>query len=207
MFELIKTGGPVMIPIIGCSVLALAIFLERLYFLQTGKILPSNLVKKVKDLVQQEKLNEAIAVCEENGSSLAHVLAAGLKCPLKQREILKERIEETGQVEAASLERFIEVLGTIASISPLLGLLGTVTGLISIFDQITTRGTGDPQIFAGGIGEALITTAAGLIVAIPVFVAYRFLQSRANKLIHQMEMEALIMVDMLTEKNTSPRNM
>jgi biopolymer transport protein ExbB len=122
-------------------------------------------------------------------------LAVGLANRHRTREIMMERLEDAGRHVVHELERFLNTLGTIASISPLLGLLGTVTGIIRAFNAISIEGTGDPRILSGGIGEALIATAAGLCVAIPSLFAYRILRGRVNRIVIQMEKEAMKLID------------
>ncbi|MGA0001895.1 MAG: MotA/TolQ/ExbB proton channel family protein, partial [Steroidobacteraceae bacterium] len=130
----------------------------------------------------------------EQNSPLGRVLASGLANRDRGRDIMKEVIEATGRHVVHELERFLDALGTIAAITPLLGLLGTVTGMISAFDAITVQGVGDPQVLSGGIGEALITTATGLIVAIPALIAHRYLRARVDRLVVDMEKEAMKLV-------------
>jgi biopolymer transport protein ExbB len=194
MWEIIKAGGPVMVPIVLCSVVAAAIFLERLWSLQPRRVIPHELTDRVWKLVETRTLTERHVEALEQNSPLGRVLAAGLKNRQHGREIMKEVIEDTGRHVVHELERFIDLLGTIAAISPLLGLLGTVTGIISAFEAITSQGVGDPRVLSGGIGEALITTAAGLMVAIPALVGYRYLRSRVEALVIDMEKEAIRLV-------------
>ena len=194
MWEIIKAGGPVMVPIVLCSVVAAAIFLERLWSLQPRRVIPHELTDRVWKLVETRTLTERHVEALEQNSPLGRVLAAGLKNRQHGREIMKEVIEDTGRHVVHELERFIDLLGTIAAISPLLGLLGTVTGIINAFEAITAQGVGDPRALSGGIGEALITTAAGLMVAIPALVAYRYLRSRVEALVIDMEKEAIRLV-------------
>src|SRR5215510_555582 len=194
MFEIVKSGGIFMVPIILSSVIAAAIFLERLWTLQPKRVLPSDLVDKVWRWVASEQLQEKHITALEQNSPLGRVLAAGLANRHRDRAIIKEAIEDTGRHVIHDLERFISTLGTIGSISPLLGLLGTVSGMIRTFNDITDQGVGNPQVLAGGISEALVSTAAGLIVAIPAVIAYRFLRTRVEHLVVQMEKEAMKLV-------------
>jgi biopolymer transport protein ExbB len=197
MWEIIKAGGPVMWPILLCSVGAFAIVLERLWSLQQSRVLPAALTDKVWKLVESGQLTDKHVDALAQNSALGQVLAAGLANRHRTREIVKEAIEDTGRHVAHDLERFLNVLATIAGVSPLLGLLGTVTGIISAFDAIAAQGTGDPRVLSGGISEALITTAAGLIVAIPALMAYRYLRGRVDGLVIEMEKEALKLVQYL----------
>ncbi len=194
MWEIIKAGGPVMWPILLCSVAALAIVLERLWSLQDRRVIPRELTDKVWKLVEAGQLQDKHVTALAANSPLGQVLAAGLASRNRSREIVKEAIEDTGRHVAHDLERFLNMLGTIAAVTPLLGLLGTVTGIIAAFDAITSQGVGDPRVLSGGIGEALITTAAGLIVAIPALVGYRYLRGKVDRLVIEMEKEALKLV-------------
>jgi biopolymer transport protein ExbB len=194
MFEIVKSGGVFMAPIILSSVIAAAIFLERLWTLQPKRVLPLDLVDKVWRWVESEQLQEKHIVALEQNSPLGKILAAGLANRHRDRAIVKEAIEDAGRHVIHDLERFINALGTIASISPLLGLLGTVSGMIHTFNDITDQGVGNPQVVAGGISEALVCTAAGLVVAIPAVIAYRFLRTRIEYLVVQMEKEATKLV-------------
>ena len=194
MFEIVKSGGIVMVPIILSSVIAAAIILERLWTLQRERVLPKELTEKVWRLVETQQLQEKHIAALQQNSPLGKVLAAGLANRHRNRDIMKEAIEDTGRHVVHELERFLNALGTIASISPLMGLLGTVFGMIRTFSSITTQGIGNPAILAGGISEALITTAAGLTVAIPAVIGYRHLRGRVDSLVVEMEKEAIKLV-------------
>ncbi|HUG03896.1 MAG TPA: MotA/TolQ/ExbB proton channel family protein [Steroidobacteraceae bacterium] len=194
MWEIIIAGGPVMWPIMLCSVAAAAIILERIWTLQRKRIIPQELTERVWKLVETRTLNDRHVEALGRNSPLGRVLAAGLANHDKGRDIMKEAIEDTGRHVVHELERFLNALGTIAAISPLLGLLGTVIGMIEAFDAITSQGVGDPRMLSGGIGEALITTAAGLIVAIPALLGYRYLRGVVDFLVVEMEKEAMKLV-------------
>jgi biopolymer transport protein ExbB len=194
MWEIIIAGGPVMWPIMLCSVAAAAIILERIWTLQRKRIIPQELTERVRKLVETRTLNDRHVEALGRNSPLGRVLAAGLANHDKGRDIMKEAIEDTGRHVVHELERFLNALGTIAAISPLLGLLGTVIGMIEAFDAITSQGVGDPRMLSGGIGEALITTAAGLIVAIPALLGYRYLRGVVDFLVIEMEKEAMKLV-------------
>jgi biopolymer transport protein ExbB len=194
MWEIILAGGPVMWPIILCSVAAGAIVLERLWTLQRKRVIPRELTDRIWKLVESRTLNERHVDALSGSSPLGRVLAAGLANRDQGREIMKEAIEDTGRHVVHELERFLGTLGTIAAITPLLGLLGTVTGMIQAFEAIAAEGVGDPKVLSGGIGTALITTAAGLIVAIPALVAYRYLRGVVDLLVVDMEKEAMKLV-------------
>jgi biopolymer transport protein ExbB len=197
MFEIVKAGGWVMIPIIACSVVAAAIILERLWTLQRKRVVPAELPAKVWGWVEKKQLDDRHIRALHESSPLGEVLAAGLAKRHRPRAVIKENIEDTGRHVVHELERFLNTLGTIAAISPLLGLLGTVTGMIRTFNSVTEHGIGDPSQLAGGIAQALITTVGGLCVAIPALAAYRYLHGRVSELVVQMEKEAMRLVDAL----------
>ena len=201
MFEIVKSGGLLMIPILGCSVVAAAIIIERLWTLQQKRVLPDNLSRTVWKWVEKKQLNDKNIKALDESSPLGAILAAGLKNRNRDRVVMKERIEDTGRHVIHDLERFLNSLGTIAAITPLLGLLGTVIGMIKVFAAITTHGVGDPSVLAQGISVALITTGAGLSVAIPALIGYRYLSSRVDSLVIQIEKEAMRLVDTLEGNN------
>jgi len=197
MWEIIKAGGPVMWPILALSVASAAILLERLWSLQEQRIIPRELTDKVWKLVESGQLTDRHIAAIAQNSALGQILAAGLANRHRPREWVKEAIEDTGRHVAHELERFLNMLGTIAAVSPLMGLLGTVIGIITAFNAITHDGVGDPKVLSGGIGQALITTAAGLVVAIPSLMGYRYLRGRVDELVIAMEKEALRLVQSL----------
>ena len=200
MLEIVQAGGWVMLPVIVCSILAVAIIIERLWTLQDKRVLPRNLSKDVWALVKADNLSRSQIERLHDSSPLGQFLAAGLNNRHRNREVMKESIEDTGRHVVHELNRYINPLGTIAAITPLLGLLGTVIGMVNVFAAITTHGVGDPGVLAGGISEALITTAAGLCVAIPSLIGYRYLRGRIDALVVQMEREALTLVEALLRK-------
>jgi biopolymer transport protein ExbB len=197
VLELIKAGGLLMWPILICSVISLAIIIERFWSLQQQRIVPRHLVAQVWQWAKVGHLDNNRIQNLRTGSPLGRVLAAGLVNRSHKREVMKESIEEVGRHVAHSLERFLNTLGTIASISPLLGLLGTVIGMIKVFAVITTHGVGDASILAEGISEALLTTAAGLSVAIPTLMFHRYFRGKVDELVMTMEQEALKMVEVM----------
>jgi biopolymer transport protein ExbB len=194
MFEIVKAGGIVMVPIILCSILAVAITLERLWTLRAQRVVPVELTDKVWQWVENRALSDKQIQALQQHSPLGRVLAAGLANRHRDRAVMISAIEDAGRHVVHDLERYLNTLGTIAAISPLLGLLGTVTGMIRTFKAITLAGVGNPTAMAGGISEALITTAAGLLVAIPALVAYRYLRGRVDALVIQMEKESIKLV-------------
>lgn len=195
MWEIVRAGGPLMWPIILCSIGAAAIILERLWTLQDKRVLPPELARKVWQLVEADQINDKVIAALEQNSPLGRVLAAGLASRHRPRTIVMERLEDTGRHVVYELERFLNTLGTIAVISPLLGLLGTVTGIIHSFNAIEAGGVGDPRALSGGIAQALIATAAGMCVAIPSLFSYRYLRGRVDRIVIEMEKEAIRLAD------------
>lgn len=197
MLELVQAGGWLMYPILLCSAIAMGIIAERLWTLQKRKVIPEKLMNGIWTLLSNDKLTEKHIQEIETGSPLGKVLAAGLINRHLSRELVRESIEETGRFVAHEMERFMNALGTISTITPLLGLLGTVIGMIKVFTTITAVGVGDPATLAGGISEALITTAAGLTVAIPTVIFHRYLKRKIDELVMDMEQEAMKLVEVL----------
>ena len=197
MFELIRAGGFLMWPILACSIVSMAIIAERFWSLRESKIAPTNLVANVWQWHKSEQLDAKRIQALRTNSPLGMILAAGLLNRKHSREIMKESIEEVGRLVAHNLERFLNTLGTISSITPLLGLLGTVIGMIKVFTVITSQGIGDPSVLSEGISEALLTTAAGLSVAIPSLMFYRYFRGKVDDLVVTMEQEALKMVEVM----------
>ncbi|NNE37186.1 MAG: MotA/TolQ/ExbB proton channel family protein [Gammaproteobacteria bacterium] len=193
-------------PILICSIISLAIIAERFWSLRTNKICPKNLVSQVWELNKKGQLDVKQIQKLKRDSQLGRILAAGLVNRHHERHIMKESVEEVGRHVVHELGRFLNTLGTIASVSPLLGLLGTVIGMIKVFTVITTMGLGDPAVLAEGISVALITTATGLTVAIPSLMFYRYFHGKIDELVITMEQEALKMVEVMhgqREKDTS----
>src|SRR5687768_7938080 len=182
-------------PIILASIVTAAIFLERLWTLQTKRVLPAELTEKVWRWVEQGQIQDKHIAALQQNSPLGKILAAGLANRNRDRVVIREAIEDTGRHVVHELDRFIGTVGTIASLSPLMGLLGTVFGMIRTFNSITTSGIGNPASLAGRIGEAPNTTAAGLTVAIPALLAYKYLRGRVQTLVVQMEKEAIKLVE------------
>ena len=205
-----EQGGPIMWVILVASVVGVFVFFERLYTLQRPKVVPRAFVDRIRGLVAKGKTSEAQLLCEENGSSIARMMAGALRAHAggKSRSDIKEAVEEIGSREIAHLDRNIEVIGTVASISPLLGLLGTVVGMIQVFQRFVnaySTGQATPDVFAEGIWTALITTAYGLMVAIPMLIMYKFLQGRNDRLIVEMEEDAMGIVDLLEDAQARKR--
>ncbi|MEE8387705.1 MAG: MotA/TolQ/ExbB proton channel family protein [Acidiferrobacterales bacterium] len=197
MFELIKTGGWVMWPIILSSIAAMAIIGERFWSLQKKYVTPSSLLPQVQQWLELNELDDARIELLRNSSPLGKILAAGLINRHHDREIIREAVEDAGRHVVPELERFLNTLGTIASITPFMGLFGTVIGMIDMFAGISTQGIGDPAVVAGGIATALVTTAAGIAVAIPSIMAYRYLRGRVNELLLDMEQDVIKLTEIL----------
>jgi len=201
MFRIIEMGGPLMYPILLCSILFIAILIERLYHLHRAKIDTGQFISGIRNILKKRDIADAISICEETPGPVAHIVKAGILkhgCP---KEEIKETIEDAGQHEIPRLEKNLNVLATIAHISPLLGLLGTVLGMIGAFQRIQAEsGRVNAEDLAEGIWEALVTTAAGLCVAIPAYVAYNYLVSRVNTFVLDMEKSATEVADLLASE-------
>jgi biopolymer transport protein ExbB len=197
VWELLKLGGWVMWPIMACAVLTVAIVLERFWTLRRRTVIPPTLGEEVREWAARGKLDPAHVEALRHNSPLGELLAAALEVRDRPREQIKERIEDIGRHVVHELERFLNTLGTIAGVAPLLGLLGTVFGMIGMFFGILEAGVGDAARLAGGIGEALITTAAGLCVAIPALMFYRYFRGRVAEFVVEMEKQAIALLDTL----------
>jgi len=197
VFELLKAGGILMVPIVACSVLALAIILERFWSLRPSRVAPPQTVNELWRWIKKKDLNSKKLKALQASSPLGRVLAGGLMNAKHGREIMKESIEQEASQVIHQLERFLNPLGTIATITPLLGLLGTVVGMIKVFAEIQLAGVGNAGNLAGGISEALMTTAAGLSVAIPALIAHRYFIRRVDELVVNMEQEAIKLVEVV----------
>ena len=198
VLEILMAGGWAMAPILICSAAALAIVLERFWTLRRSAVLPPGLAEEVREWSRSEKLDPQHLRALAAGSPLGELLASALAVRNRSREIIKERIEDTGRHVVHRMERYLSSLGTIALIGPLLGLFGTVIGLIRMFMAVMAGGIGDPAKMAGGIGEALICTASGLTVAIPAYVLHRYFRSRVAGYCVDMEKQATALLDDLT---------
>lgn len=197
MFELVKSGGWLMIPIIICSIAVLAICIERLIALNPEKIAPRDLLAQVWGWIQQNQLDANKIRGLKLSSPLGRILAAGLSNSNHGREVMKESIQEAASHVIHDMERYLNTLGTIAAVAPLLGLLGTVIGMIKVFTAIMMQGTGNAGVLAGGISEALITTAAGLSVAIPALIMHRYYSRKIDTVVVTLEQDTIKLVDAL----------
>jgi len=204
VLELLMAGGWAMVPILLCSAIALAIILERFWSLRRAAVVPPELGGEVREWAHTRRLDPAHIEALRTNSPLGELLAAALVVRHRPREVIKERVEDTGRHVVHRLDRFLNTLGTIALVSPLLGLLGTVFGLIRMFLAVMVSGVGDPMKMAGGIGEALVCTAAGLCVAIPAYAFHRYFRGRVNELLVEMERQVFLLVDELTAATEQP---
>jgi len=203
VLEILRAGGWLMAPIIVCSILSLTIIAERSWSLRRKRVVPDDLGDTVEQWAARHELDRRHIEQLRSGSVLGRVLAAGLVNRHRSRHLIKEAIEDTGRHVVHELERFLNTLGTIAGISPLLGLLGTVIGMIKVFSSIMVHGVGDANQLAGGISEALITTAAGLTVAIPSFFFYRYFKGKVESYVVSMEEQAINLIEAIERGNVA----
>ena len=204
MIDWVQKGGPVMYPIILCSILAFTIVIERLYHLCRAKIDTRKFMDEIANILRRNKIMDAVELCDKTPGPIPYILKAGIMKHDRPRAEIKEAIEDAGLYEVPRLEKNVTVLATIAHIAPLLGLLGTVTGMVRCFQTIQQKSTAfhpvSPGDLAGGIWEALITTVAGLSVGIPTLVAYNYFVNRISNFVLDMEKAAIDLVNMLTQK-------
>ena len=201
MLEIILAGGWLMLPILICSTLAVAIIIERFWSLRRSKVVPEGVGSMVEDWAARHELDMRHLGNLRAESALGRVLAAALANRNRPRDIMKEAVEDTGRHVVHELERFLNTLGTIAGIAPLLGLLGTVIGMIKVFSAIMLHGVGNANELAGGISEALITTAAGLTVAIPSYFFYRYFRGKVAEYVVSMEEQAISLIEAIERGN------
>jgi len=203
---MIQKGGPLMYLIILCSIMAFAVLLERLYHLYRARINTNKFMEEIVNVLRRNRIMEALDICDKTPGPIANILKAGIMKHDRSRPEIREAIEETALYEVPRLEKNLGVLATVAHITPLLGLLGTVIGMVRAFQVIQDKATllqpVNPGDLAGGIWEALITTVAGLAVAIPTYVVYNYLVSRVNGFVLDMEKSATDLVNILTQKET-----
>ncbi len=197
MLDLLKPGGIIMFPLLLCSVLALAIIIERFWTLRVSRLAPKSMVQDLWASIRKKELNARKIKELKETAPLGRILAAGLVNAKHGREIMKESIQEEASQVVHEMERFLTALGTVAVITPLLGLLGTVIGMIKVFAQLQLEGAGNAAALAGGISEALITTAAGMTVAIPALIFHRYFLRRVDEIVVDMEQESLRLVEVL----------
>jgi biopolymer transport protein ExbB len=199
VLELIKAGGWVMVPLILLAVVATAIIIERFWSLRRKEVLPPGLGEEVREWARGRQLDPTHIDVLRRNSPLGELLAAALDVRYRPRELIKERVEDVGRHVMHELERFMNALGSIASVGPLLGLLGTVIGMIEMFLKILTTGVGDVNQLAGGIGKALICTATGLCIAIPALLFHRYFRGRIAAYVIEMEKQAIALLDTIDE--------
>ena len=197
MWDMILAGRYMMIPIALCSLLGMAVFLERLIVLRHRRIVTPEIVSAVTTLRRASDFSVAFAVCDQHPGPFANVVRAGLDHADDDWEITRDVLQEVGRQEAVRLTRNLRALETIAAVAPLLGLLGTVVGMIRVFSAVSQVGLGDPEVLSGGISEAMITTAAGLMVGIPALVSHNWLEGRAHAIIFDIEVYATQVLDTL----------
>ncbi len=197
MLEFFSAGGWMMYPLLISSILAIGIIAERFWSLQSKRIAPPELITQIWQWLRFNQVDKQHIEALQNNSPLGQILAAGLINRNSSRDITKENIEDVGRHVTLSLEKNLNTLGTIATIAPLMGLLGTVIGMIKVFAVITTEGVGNPETLAGGISEALITTATGLLIAIPTLIFYRYFRGKVAHLVVDMEEQAMKLIEIL----------
>jgi biopolymer transport protein ExbB len=197
VFELIKAGGIIMIPIVLCSVLALAIIIERFWTLRASRIAPKKTSNEVWHWIKNKELSSKKLRALKESSPLGRIMAVGLANAKHGRDVMKESIEQEASQIVHDMERFLTALGTVSVVAPLLGLLGTVFGMIEVFAAIQLEGTGNAGVLAGGISEALLTTAAGLSVAIPALIFHRYFLRRVDEIVINMEQEAIRLIEVV----------
>lgn len=204
MLDFILKGGPLMYPIILCSVIAFAIILERFYYLKNARIDAVVFMNNIENALKHNKIAEAVKICEDTSGPVARIIKAGILKHDRPRQEIKEAIEDAGHQEVPKLERHIKILAAISHIAPLLGLLGTVIGMMKAFQVIQLKtisfnpvAAGD---MAGGIWQALTTTAAGLMVAIPAMAAYHYLAARVEEFTLEMERSATELINILSQR-------
>jgi len=205
MWEIVLAGGWFMWPIILSAIIALGIVGERLWTLQQKRVAPADLTRRIWALVEAGQVSDKVIAALDANSPLGKLLATGLANRHRPRAVMMERIEDTGRHVAHDLDRFLNTLGTIAGVAPLLGLLGTVTGIIRAFGAIHEGGLGDPRLLSGGISEALICTAAGLGVAIPSYVAFRYLRGKVEGIVVRIEKDVVRFADALNDRTERAR--
>lgn len=206
MLEIVQSGGWLMVPILLCSIIAAAISVERLWTLQRSRMTPKNLLAQVWGSLKNDELDSQRLRDLRASSPLGQILAAGIGNAKRGREVMKEAMEEAAGQVSHDMERYLTSLGIIASVSPLLGLLGTVVGMINVFTALMLEGAGNANVLAGGISQALITTAAGLSVAIPALIFHRFFLRRIDELVITMEQEGSKLVEIMqSDRDEEPR--
>ena len=204
--EVFEKGGVLMYPIFISSLVAVTIFFERMFYLKGIKTKTKRFVLRLNNLIKKGSINLAISACRKSPTPISQIMLAGLMKYGQSRKEIKEAIEDSANQEIPLLEKHLSTLATIGNITPLLGLLGTVFGMIKAFNVIAVMGVGKPEALAGGISEALLTTAFGLSIAIPTIVIYNYLSNRVDKIIREMEMSCVDLLDLLTREDRTEEN-
>jgi len=204
--EVFEKGGVLMYPIFISSLVAITIFFERMFYLKGIKTKTKRFVLRLNNLIKKGSINLAISACRKSPTPISQIMLAGLMKYGQSRKEIKEAIEDSANQEIPLLEKHLSTLATIGNITPLLGLLGTVFGMIKAFNVIAVMGVGKPEALAGGISEALLTTAFGLSIAIPTIVIYNYLSNRVDKIIREMEMSCVDLLDLLTREDLAEEN-
>jgi len=199
VLEIFAKGGPVMWPLLLCSIVALAVALERAWFLYRARMNTREFMERINGALATNQLNEANRLCEEYRGPLSSIFQTALRKHRRSREEIEKAIESSAGIEVAKMERNLVILATMGKMAPLLGFYGTVTGMITAFESIAKAGMGDPGVVAGGIAEALITTAAGLTIAIPTVTVQYFFVHRINRFVLEVEESSIKFLDSLTE--------
>ncbi|MDZ7373283.1 MAG: MotA/TolQ/ExbB proton channel family protein [candidate division KSB1 bacterium] len=201
LLEILEKGGVLMVAIGACSLIALAVVIERWWNLRKLQINTATFILQIKNLLLKDHVEEAIALCKRTPGPIAKITKAAIEKRGGSREEIREAIEDAGKIEVYQLEKNLNALGTVAAVSPLIGFLGTVTGMIRAFMQIQVHGGNvDASVLAGGIWEALITTAAGLTVGIPALIFYNWLEGKVQRIVFEMQVSSVEILDMLLEK-------
>jgi len=203
MWEMILAGRYMMIPISLASLVGMAVLIERIYVLRQGRIIVPEIAEAVMTLSASQDLSVAYAICDRRPGPFSNLVRAGLDHADNDWTVIRDVLEETGRQEATRLTRRLGVLETVAAVSPLLGLLGTVLGMIRVFATISLAGLGNPETLSSGISEAMVTTAAGLIIGIPALVAYNWLNGRADRIIFDLELYSSKVLDTLRRRQIS----
>ena len=204
LFDVMVKGGWMMAPILVSSLIALAIFIERLITLRRARIDTEAFMREIKEIVRKGNIYEAIHRCAKTPGPIAAIIKAGLEKREKSHAEIKDAIESAGRTEIYVLERYLGVLATVASIAPLLGFMGTVLGMIKAFMQIQALGGNvNASVLAGGIWEALITTVAGLAVSIPALIGYNYLVNRVQQFVFEMEVSSQDLIKVMPKKEES----
>ena len=201
--QIIQKTGFFIYPLLLCSIFGLAVFLQKIWQLRTSNTIPEKFLDLLYNFLNHGELKEAALLCHENNSSISRIAAAAIDARSADRELLHEKVEQAGQNEAIDLARYIEGLGSVSTISTLLGLLGTIAGMIKIFSVISSEDVINPPALAGGISEALYTTAIGLFIAIPAFIAYKYISGKYEELVSMLEQESKKITELINKNRGS----